>query len=537
MTSDAGNHRQNHARQVANSDRDATTLPLVLQEERKYDVGPMFALPDLRAAIPDAARLVEHAPVTLRFTYHDTPDLRLARNGVSLRYRRGGSGPPWSLRLPTGERHVHREITARGLASRVPDDLARLVLGHTRSAALSPVATMSTVRRTYQMLNESGTRLAEVIDDRVSLLEGRRVVSRFRQIGALTIASGGGDPRILDSIEPRLLAAGASSDHTLEQVRALGPLAAEPPDLPVAQPLGTDPSTADIVIEELRRETGRLVEHDQAIRVAPEDQEALDQLRMACRRLRTDLRAFSPLFAPSPSRSRLRTGAELLDPLRDLAGVLRAATAPRLLRARLTGLAEEEVSRIDPDALARLDEVLVGMTKHADAALAAYLTGTPYARLLDGLTATARAPRLGEVAHAAAAEVVPALAATFWERLAQAVDKLFPDSGTEDWRTARRSARRLRRLSRLAVAALGKPAQRLVEALDPVIGLLDVEREAHRAAEMWLAASEAAANDRTLAIAVGRLVEREHVLTASARETFRSAWEDQSWRTATEWLV
>ncbi|HEX6077580.1 MAG TPA: CYTH and CHAD domain-containing protein [Micromonosporaceae bacterium] len=506
----------------------------MLQEERKYDVGPLFALPDLRAALPHGVRLVEHAPVTLRLTYHDTPDLRLARNGVSLRYRRGSSGPPWSLRLPTDEPHVRREITARGLASRVPDELARLVLGHTRSAALSPVATLSTVRRTYQVLDDTGTRLAEVVDDRVSVLEGRRVVSRFRQVGLL---AGLDDRRLLDAVEPRLFAAGANPDHTPKQVRALGPLAAEPPDLPPAQPLGTDPSAADIVIEELRRETGRLVDHDLAVRVTPEDAEALDQLRVACRRLRTDLRTFSPLFTAPPTRGRLRTGAELLDPLRDLAGVLQGATAPRLLRARIAGLTDGEAFQIDLGVLVRLDKVLEGMARQAGATLATFMAGTPYARLLDGLTATARAPRLGEVAHSPAAEVVPALAATFWERLAQAVDKLFPDSGTEDWRAARRSARRLRRLSRLAAAAVGKPAQRLVDALDPVIGLLDVEREAHRATDLWLTASETAASDRTLAIAVGRLVEREYVLATSARESFRSTWDEQPWRTATEWLV
>ncbi len=494
----------------------------------------MFALPDLRAAIPSGARIIEHAPVTQRMTYHDTPDLRLARNTISLRYRRGGSGPPWSLRLPTGEQHIWREVTARGLASRVPEELGRLALGHTRGASPSPVATLSTVRRRHQVLDESGARLAEVVDDRISMLEGRRVVSRFRRIAVLTDST---DRQLLDEIEHRMLAAGASLDNTLLQVRALGPLAAEPPDLPPAQPLGTDPSAADVVIEELRRETGRLVDYDLAVRLTAEDIAALDQLGIACRRLRTDLRAFSPLFATPATRSRLRTGAELLDPLRDLAAALRAATTPRTLRARIDGLPDGKAFPIDLDSLLRLDEVLRRMTDEADSALATYMAGTGYTRLLDGLTATARAPRLSEVAHASAAEVVPALAATFWERLAQSVDKLSPDSASEDWRSARRSARRLRRLSRLAVCAVGVPAQRLVDALDPVIGLLDVEREAHRATEMWLAASEAASGDRMVSITVGRLVEREYALAASARESLRSTWDEQPWRTATEWLV
>ncbi|MGH3647971.1 MAG: hypothetical protein ACRDTM_12450, partial [Micromonosporaceae bacterium] len=93
-----------------------------------------------------------------------------------------------------------------------------------------------------------------------------------------------------------------------------------------------------------------------------------------------------------------------------------------------------------------------------------------------------------------------------------------------------------RRLTRLALPVAGKPARRLVDALDPVIGLLDVEREAQRSVRSWLAASEAAPTDRELAIVVGRLVEREHVLSASARESFRYAWREQKWRTATAWL-
>ncbi|MGH3714918.1 MAG: hypothetical protein ACRDT4_15865, partial [Micromonosporaceae bacterium] len=105
------------------------------------------------------------------------------------------------------------------------------------------------------------------------------------------------------------------------------------------------------------------------------------------------------------------------------------------------------------------------------------------------------------------------------------------------WSTARRAARRLRRLSRLAIPVVGKPARRLVDALDPLVGLLDVEREAQRSARTWLAASDAAPTDRHLAILVGRLVEREHVLSASARESFGYAWREQKWRTATEWLV
>lgn len=506
----------------------------VLHEERKYDVGPLFVLPDLRAEIPEGATFVEHAPVTLRTTYHDTPDLRLARNGVSLRYRRGGSGPPWSLRLPTGEPNLHRRITARGLASRVPDDIGRLVLGYTRGVALSPVAALSTVRRRYQVLDVAGASLIDLIDDRVSVLEGRRVVSRFRELG---LRSGPDDRKLLDRVEMPLLAAGADADHTLQQVRALGPLAAEPPDLPAAQPLGPDPCAADMVIEELRREVGRLLTYDLEVRLTPDDREALDQLRIACRRLRTVLSVFSPLFTPEPTPSRFRTGTELLEPLRDLASGLRAVIAPDEMRARLAGIEARDVIPTDLSAVARLDEAMARMAGQAATTLATSMAGSGYTRLLDGLITTARAPRLSEEAHAAAVEVLPGLAVACWERLIHAVDNLSSLGPPDEWRSARRAARSLRRLCRLAVPVVGEPAQRLINALDPVIGLLDVEREAHHAAEVWLAASASASTDRMLAVTVGRLVDREQVLVCAARDAFGAAWETQPWGQVTEWLV
>jgi len=72
----------------------------MLEEERKYEVSPRFALPDLTSALPTGGRVVSQPPVSLRATYYDTADLRLARSGASLRFRRGDS-EPWTVKLPT----------------------------------------------------------------------------------------------------------------------------------------------------------------------------------------------------------------------------------------------------------------------------------------------------------------------------------------------------------------------------------------------------------------------------------------------------
>src|SRR2546423_1200730 len=74
----------------------------MLEEERKYAVDARFAVPDLSGCVPDGGEVVALAPVTLRATYYDTADRRLARAGVSLRYRRGGAAPR------AGEAAAHR---------------------------------------------------------------------------------------------------------------------------------------------------------------------------------------------------------------------------------------------------------------------------------------------------------------------------------------------------------------------------------------------------------------------------------------------
>ena len=55
--------------------------------------GPVRAHARARSAA-DVAGIEELAPLDLRATYYDTPDLRLARNGVTLRHRTGEGERP-----------------------------------------------------------------------------------------------------------------------------------------------------------------------------------------------------------------------------------------------------------------------------------------------------------------------------------------------------------------------------------------------------------------------------------------------------------
>ncbi|MEV0719595.1 CYTH domain-containing protein, partial [Asanoa sp. NPDC050611] len=79
----------------------------MLEEERKLGADEAFRLPDVADRLPAGGAVVAAPPVTLTATYYDTPDLRLARAGVSLRHRKGDA-LPWTVKLPAAlPRELH----------------------------------------------------------------------------------------------------------------------------------------------------------------------------------------------------------------------------------------------------------------------------------------------------------------------------------------------------------------------------------------------------------------------------------------------
>src|SRR4029453_3363774 len=97
-----------------------------------------FTLPDLSECVPDGGRIIVRPPRKLRATYYDTADLRLARAGASLRFRRGDE-EPWTVKLPTDAPGVRDEISMTGPASTPPERLVDLVTAYTRGAMVEHV--------------------------------------------------------------------------------------------------------------------------------------------------------------------------------------------------------------------------------------------------------------------------------------------------------------------------------------------------------------------------------------------------------------
>src|SRR3954470_17851690 len=114
----------------------------VKEVERKYRASRGLVLPDLTGRLPSVASIDPTVIERMTATYYDTADLRLAREGITLRHRSGGSDDGWHLKLPLAKTDsmVRDEIQLPG-DDDIPDRLRRAVTAYVRFADLQPAAT------------------------------------------------------------------------------------------------------------------------------------------------------------------------------------------------------------------------------------------------------------------------------------------------------------------------------------------------------------------------------------------------------------
>jgi CHAD domain-containing protein len=444
-----------------------------------------------------------------------------------------GSGWAGSGGGPAGIRH---EVSGPGRPGTPPAELPALLTATTRGAALAPAVTMRTRRRVYELRDADGRLLAEVADDAVSVMDGQRIRAKFREIEVERVAGGRG---LLDRVGAVLTGAGAvEGTFTPKYVRALGDPATAPPDLPPPPQLDRKPRSGDVVTQAIRRSVARIVAHDPLMRLRqdlPDGDTPVHQLRVGCRRLRSDLRTFDPLVDPQWAK-RLRRE------LRWLAGVLGAARDAEVLRARLQRTAGDPLVPVDGSAVARIDAELAARQGEALAAVEEALASGRYLALLDALVEAAQRPQLTALAVASAREVLPRLVAGPWRTLAfgsrgvgGAAD-LAQDAPDEQWHAVRVNGKRARYAIEAVADAIGGEAQQLSQRLASVQDLLGEHQDAAIAGNTWLAIAHSDPDDHSLAVAAGQLYERERAVIRRVRKRFPAAWQAASKRKLMSWL-
>jgi CHAD domain-containing protein len=503
----------------------------VKEREVKLAAGPAFRLPDL-SGVAEGVTAADPEVLRLETVYYDTPDLRLARWGVSLR-RRAGEG--WTLKLADPPSRAPRpgallerdELTYQGGPRRPPAAALGVVRAFVRGSELAPVARLSTVRRRVRLVDAGGRLVAEVVDDEVSVRDGRRVAARFREI-EVEVPEGGGDAvGIVTPIVERLRQAGAGiPDPTPKHVRALGPRATEPPEV-APEPLPAGATAAQAIRNAIAESVASLLNHDPPVRTG-RDPEAVHQARVATRRLRSHLRTFGPLLDPEWTASlRFELGWLAFG----LGGVRDREVLLLRLRERALSLPAN-----DQRAAAALLKLLEGEVDDARRELSADLESARYVDLLDRLVAAAHRPVTLPEADQPAAEVLPALAMTPWRRLRTAVRQVraaAPATPTDaELHRIRILAKRARYAAEAVAPVAGEAAQAFARAVAKVQAVLG-EHQDSVTAQAWLRAARVSGRR---AFVAGELIALERIAAAGARRAWPKAWDSLDRKRLRDWM-
>jgi CHAD domain-containing protein len=443
----------------------------------------------------------------LHTIYYDTEDLRLTRWGLSLRHRRGQG---WTLKLPvprTSQGLAREEHVFAGEPDVVPDAVLDLAAAYLRGSVPRPVAELRTVRATRQVCSGDGEELAELAEDDVRVVEGSRVVQRFREL-EIELGAPAADS-LLDDLTTALRGAGAGSpDPTPKNVRALGPRASEP-EIVVPQ-IDAASSSGEVARASLAHAVERFVRYDTMLRLDA-GVEAIHQARVAIRRIRSNLRTFASVFDPAWADA-------LGERLRWIGDTLSAARDGDVLIARLTA---------DGEALPQMDRrnIEAALAPLRDARekayrdVAAMLREPRYVALLGALVEAARAPVMGSGADVVAADAAPRIVGAAWKKLRKEVRRRSRPPADRELHRIRIKAKRVRYAAEALAPAAGQRARALARRVEELQTVLGTQHDAAFASETL---RRVAANAD--ALIAGELLILECQADAQARRAWRPVW-------------
>ncbi|MDQ1746719.1 MAG: hypothetical protein QOD07_982 [Frankiaceae bacterium] len=507
--------------------------------EAKFRVHAAYRLPEVAGHAAGVAAMDAPVAQELRAVYWDSADLRLAREGITLRHRSGeGDKDGWHLKLPVHEAGVpdagtgtREELHATGPDDAVPDELRSLVAVHLRSAVVGPVATLVTARSTYALRDADGNVVAELTDDLVSVLNQGHVAAKFREI---EVEDAGGGIDVLRAVGDVLRSAGAvGGEFVPKVVRALGPRATADPDPPKPEPVALDDPARLAVVAVLRRYVRAFMAQDPAVR--RERPDSIHQMRVAARRLRSALKTFGPLVDDVWAKS-------LREELKWVADSLGAARDNEVLLARLQrDLDALPVELVLGPVRARIDAHLGGDLVRARIAAAETLETERYLALVDRLVDAAWDPMTTGLAEETTGRALPECVGSAWKRLARDAARLRRPSTTEksateeDWHEARIAAKQVRYACEAVAPFFGKAAKALAVRAEEVQEVLGEHQDAAIASAV-LRRLAVAPRPTTGGFTLGLLYARQRDAMAAAQSQFTGVWAETAKDKYRKWL-
>ena len=492
-----------------------------LEIERKFDVDEAFALPSLDGTGIGTGIVTVDAPVEhdLEAVYHDTADLRLMRARITLRRRTGGADAGWHLKLPAGTARRELRAPLGRAVKNPPRGFLAPVTGILRGAPTGPVATLLTHRLVTVLRDGDGRVLAEVADDAVTATtlaagpDGPALVQAWREV-EVELVHGGED--LLTAVGELLVGAGARPSASASKVgRVLAPRLADG-DPGTAPGKKRRPRAGEFVVAALREQVAALQEADLLLRT--EQPDAVHQVRVAARRLRSTLAAFRNVLA-----------GEATQPIRNelawLGGQFADARDDEVALAHL-----RDVVAAEPDELvlgpvaARLQQTAIreeraGLDRGLDT-----LADQRYLRLLDDLYALMGEPPFTDLAGDPIRPVLRGALRSSVKRLRNhlATARAAPDAErAEALHAVRKAAKRVRYAAETGTGELG-PAKSLVKAAKKIQTVLGDVQDTVLTRELCRRFGVVASADGENAFTYGRLHALEQARAERGEQAF---WE------------
>ena len=355
------------------------------------------------------ARGGHNAPYTIDVTLLDAPDHRLIRSGVLLAHRVLDGRGEWFLTAPDWQPLLPKDrIELMGHAD-LPDDLASLIRPLRRRATLGPVAALNCDRREFALRDDTGTTLALLRDDKVTVRRGGLTTARYREVMLTPVGPGlTHDQRA--AVDRAFRSVGANRVPRFPRlVTRLGAPATGSSDIPLEQALDGALPFRRFVGAVVGNRLREVVRCDLALRAG--DGDALGRLSDEAAALRAELSGLSPGLDPAWAE-------DLVDDLDWLVGVTRGAVGARPGPA------------------------------------AAPLRSERYLSVLERLVGAARSPHLVVDGAEPTVDVLGRLLEVETLRLREVADPLRADATDAAWEQVRRGVERLRGLARVAATVL-----------------------------------------------------------------------------------
>jgi CHAD domain-containing protein len=509
------------------------------EREVKLSADMDFELPDLRRFGFGTVKLPEQI---LSTSYYDTKDLRLWHRGITVRHRveLGNHSGTWTLKLPggAGGRTLDRtELSWPGTRGEIPPEVAQLLRGIVRRAMLEEVLVLRATRQRL-VVRIVDALLGEIDDDVVTVVSGGRTGLTFRQIEfELSEQDSDPDPADVESIVDALQQAGARIDREQKFALSLG-VDGERQGRRFAK-LGPRSAVGTVLQQALTSGLERVLDHDVRLRLHPDEpsKRSVHQARVGVRRLRSDLKTFSPLLDPvwlDHTRSELKWLGSVLGRVRDL----------DVLAERL----EADAAATPLEARGR-EQLLSGLTverRKQSNQLADVLGSKRYIDLLDRLHAGAGSPPFHVTEHekkpdrsrlepdAPARRAVPELVRPHWKRLRKKVRRAGPRPTDAELHRIRIGSKQLRYATESAEPVIGKTARRTAHRAEDLQVTLGEQHDSVGAVE-WL---ERAAIDGTPAtsFAAGVIAADARRQQAELRSQWEHEWDALRSKHVTHWL-